>query len=102
MGYSKFEKYRSICSFTKKIYDIIYIMLLTFPALAVLKDQAHTFHTAAVFRPRCHNVNTSGIDAAMAKNICKLCDILFKLVKGSGEQAPQIVRKYLLGIYLCF
>ena len=46
-----------------------------------------------------NNVNSCGVDTAVAENIGEFCDILFNAVKYSREEMAQVVRKYFLWIY---
>lgn len=41
-------------------------------------------------------IDARGFDAGMAQHIGQLCDILLRVVKGSGEKMAQVVRKHLL------
>ena len=41
------------------------------------------------------NINSCGVDAAVAENIRQLGNILLDTVKGPGKELPQIVGKYL-------
>ena len=69
---------------------------------AFLYNQPHTFHTLTVFCTGRDNINSCCIDATVPENVGKLGDILFDTVENSGEQMPQIMRKYLFGFHLCF
>ena len=68
---------------------------------AFLYNQTHTFHALTVFCAGRDNIDPCRIDAAVTENIGELGNILFNTVKYTGEQMPEIVRKYLFGIDLC-
>ena len=63
--------------------------------------QPHILHTLTVFVAGGDNINSCGVDAAVTKNICELCNILFDTIESAGEQVAQIVWKNLLRIYSC-
>ena len=67
-------------------------------ALFYLHYQPHVFHFSAVLRAGGDDIDARGIDAAVAEDIRKLCDVLFQSVKRPREQVAQIVRKYFVGI----
>ena len=46
-------------------------------------------------------VNSCGVDAGVAENIGKLCNILFHSVKGSCKKMPQIMGVNLSGRNMC-
>ena len=81
--------------FTEGRQDIIQMM----SEEACLHHQPQLFDFSAVLSAGCHDINSGGVDAAVAENICQLRNILFHTVEGSGKQLPQIVREYLAGIY---
>ena len=66
---------------------------------AKLYYQPHVFHTLTVFISGGDNINSCGVDATVAENVCELGNILFDSVKCSSEQVTQIMRKHLLRIY---
>lgn len=74
--------------------NIMPIMCSAADSGGFLYDQAHTFHTSAMFVTTCYYVNSCGINAAVAENVGKFSDVFFNAVKGAGEQVAQIVRKY--------
>lgn len=45
------------------------------------------------------NINSRGVDTAMAENICELSKVFFYAVEGSCEYVAQIMWKHLLRIY---
>ena len=65
---------------------------------ACLYDQAHRFHSPAVFGAGGDDINSGGVNAGMSENIRQLGNILFDSVKYPGEQMPEIMRKNLLRI----
>lgn len=62
----------------------------------------HVFHLSSVFLACRNYINTCRIDARMSQNIGKLCYILFKSVEHPCKQVSEIVRKHLIGRYVCF
>ena len=54
-----------------------------------------------MFRAGRDNIDPCRTDAAVPENIGELSNILFDTVEDTGEQMPQIVRKYLFWIHLC-
>ena len=63
--------------------------------------QPHIFHVLTVFIASGDNINSCRVDAAVAENICELCNILFDTIESACEQVAQIVWKNLLRIYSC-
>ena len=60
-----------------------------------LGHQTQAFNLAAVLDACGHDIDASGVDAAVAENIRQLGNILLDTVKGPGKELPQIVGKYL-------
>ena len=48
-----------------------------------------------------HDIDPGGIDAAVAQDICQLCNILLNAIEGPGKKFAQVVGKDLGGIDLC-
>lgn len=78
--------------------NIIHIMS---GPLFALKQQSQAFDLSAVLRARGHNIDPGGIDAAVAKNVRQLGNVLFNGIKGPGEQLAQIMGKHLAAAYSC-
>ena len=68
---------------------------------AKLYYQPHIFHTLMVFVAGRDNINSCGVDATVAENVCELGNVLFYAVECSCKQVAQIMRKHLLRIYSC-
>ena len=73
------------------------IMLIMY----LLNDKSQTFYFSPVFRAGCHNIDSGGVDAAVAQNIRQLGNVLFNTIKGSGKQLAKIMRKHLACLYMC-
>ena len=69
-------------------YYIMQIMSLPPFSAAFLYNQPHIFHTSAVFIAGGDDINSGGINAAMAKKVGQLGKVLLNAIKGSGEQMP--------------
>ena len=67
-------------------------------ALFYLHYQPHVFHFSAVLRAGGDDIDARGIDAAVAEDIRKLCDVLFQPVKRPREQVAEIMRKDLFRV----
>ena len=59
--------------------------------------QPHIFHLAAVLGACGDNVNSCGIDTAMAEDIRQFCNIFLDTVKYASKEMSQIMGKYLVG-----
>ena len=64
------------------------------------QHQPQRVHTSTMFRARRHNIDPCGVDAAVSKHICQLGDIFLYGVKAPGKEMAEIVRKYLLPLYI--
>lgn len=67
------------------IYNIIWIMYLPPLSVAIFILSPHIFHTLTVFVAGSDNINSCGVDAAVAENICELGNIFFDAVKCSSK-----------------
>ena len=66
-----------------------------------LNDQAHAFQLPSVLRTGGHDIDSSGIDAAVSQDVCKLRNVLFHCVEGPSEEFAEIVGEYFFRINLC-
>ena len=69
--------------------------------LFCLNHKPQPLNFFAMFGAGCHDINPGGINAAVAQDVCQLGNVLFDSVESSGKLLPQIVGKYLAGIYPC-
>lgn len=60
--------------------------------------QPQIFHPSAVLVSGGDNIDARGVNAAVTEDVRQLGDVLFQPVKCAGEEMPQIVRKYFVGI----
>ena len=67
----------------------------------LLNYKAKPFDFSTVFCSGGHDIDSSGIDTAVAKNIRQFCNILFNAVKSSGKELPKIMREHFGGIHTC-
>lgn len=56
-----------------------------------LKKQIHGFHALPMLPSGGHDINPGGVDAAVAQDVCQLCDVFFHGVKDSCKEMPQVV-----------
>ena len=66
--------------------------------LLCLLHESQPLDLTAVLGSGRHDIDPGSVDAAMAQNICQLRDVLFYIIKGTGEQLAQIVGKDLSGV----
>ena len=59
-----------------------------------LQHQAHTLETAAVLGAGGADVDTGGVDAAVAQQIGQLGQVLVQPVERAGEQVAEVVGKH--------
>lgn len=60
-----------------------------------LNHKPQPFYFAAVLRSGGHDINAGGFNAAVAKDVCQLGDVLLDAVKRPGEEFAQIVGEHL-------
>ena len=58
-------------------------------------------HPSAVLVAGGNDINSGGVDAAVAENICQLGDVFFKAIENSCKKVAQIVWKYFFGTDTC-
>ena len=66
--------------------NIINIMLLF--------QKVHPFQDGKMFMVTWLDIDSSGVDAGMSKDICQFCDIFIMIIETSGIQMTQVARKY--------
>ena len=66
-----------------------------------LYHQMHIFHTLTMFGACGNDIDSCGIDAAVAKNIGKLGNILLDAVEHPCKQVTEIVREHIIRIDIC-
>ena len=52
-----------------------------------------------MFQAGGHDIDSGGVDAAVAQNVRQLGNVLFQTIEGSGEQLAQIVGEHLAGLH---
>ena len=60
-----------------------------------LDHRTQAFNFTAVFGACGHNIDTGGIDRAVAQNVGQFRNILVNAVEGSGKEFSQVMGKYL-------
>ena len=74
------------------------IMSLTVRRRLFLQNQAHRFHSAAVFRAGGNDINPRCVDAAVTENVRQLFDVFLDPVEYPCEQMAQVMGKDLLRV----
>ena len=74
-------------------YAVFFYAFISLP----LYDQPQPFQLPPVLQARGHNIDSCGIDAAVAQHVRQLRDVLFYGIKRSREQLAQVMGKYLAG-----
>ena len=59
-----------------------------------------TLQLPPVFSTGGHDIDAGGLDAAVAQNIRKLCDVFAEGIKAAGKELAQIMGKHLSRIHI--
>ena len=62
----------------------------------ILKDQSQALYFPAVLHTGGHDIDSGGVDAAVAQNVRQLGNVLFKTVEGAGEQLAQCIQSQIV------
>ena len=66
-----------------------------------LHDQAQAFDLSAMLGSGGHDIDSCGVDAAMAQNIRQLRNILLDPIKSPGKELAQVMGENLGRIHIC-
>lgn len=65
-----------------------------------LYNQPHIFHALTMLGAGADDINPRCVNAAVTENIGELGDVLLDSVENAGKQVAQIVREYLIWVYI--
>ena len=86
-------KEQAICTTTDFCSRLYKVMIL------LSGDQPQSVQDPGVVRAGGNQVDAGGLDGAVAQHVRQLCYVPADVVKGPGEQVPQVVGKHLAGRY---
>jgi len=89
-------KNQSLCAIIA--YVINRIRLQTTTERKLCDNQLHSFHLSGMNISALSRINTCGVNAGMAQNICQSAQIFFYCIERPGKQMAEIMRKYFFRI----
>ena len=80
----------------------ITLYLLYIGGFFALDHKPHRFHQLSVFTAGGNDINACCLNGRVPENVGKFGNILLDAIEHPRKQMPQIMRKHLFGIHLCF